>query len=90
MGLVGLLLYFLTFSSWSSARFRDLGNQPVFVVRACIRMTQMPISVEACGVPTAPLAPAVPLGRGPVDEKVIQERFQEFKSLFERRPYKRQ
>ena len=31
--------------------------------------------------------PAVPLGRGPVDKKVIQERFQEFKSLFERQPY---
>ena len=34
--------------------------------------------------------PAVPRGRGPVDEKVIQERFQEFKSSFERRPYQRQ
>ncbi|CAH3174737.1 unnamed protein product, partial [Porites lobata] len=45
---------------------------------------------QACGVPTAPLVPAVPRGRGPVDEKVIQERFQEFKSSFERRPYQRQ
>ena len=34
--------------------------------------------------------PAVPRGRDPVDEKVIQERFQEFKSSFERRPYQRQ
>ena len=34
--------------------------------------------------------PAVPRGRGPVDEKVIQERFQEYKSSFERRPYERQ
>ena len=34
--------------------------------------------------------PAVRRGRGPVDEKVIQERFQEFKSSFERRPYQRQ
>ena len=39
---------------------------------------------QVCRVPTAPLLPAVPLGRGPVDEKVIQERFQE------RRPYQRQ
>jgi len=34
--------------------------------------------------------PAVPRGRGPVDEKVIQECFQEFKSPFELRPYQRQ
>ena len=45
---------------------------------------------QACGVPTAPLVSAVPRGRGPVDEKVIQERFQEFRSSFERRPYQRQ
>ena len=55
MGLVGLSLDFLIFSRLrSSARFRDHGNQPVFVVRACIRMTQMPISVKRVGFPLRP------------------------------------
>ena len=54
-GLVGLSLYFLIFCRlWSSARFCDLGNQPVFVVRACIRMTQIPISVKRVGFPLCP------------------------------------
>ena len=87
-GTCGLVAVFSNFSLlWSSARFRDLGNQPVFVVRACIRTTQMPISV---GFPLCPKCQLFLVCRGPVDEKVIQERFQEFKSSFERRPYQRQ
>ena len=62
MGLVGLSLYFLIFSRlWSSARFRDLGNQPVFVVRVCIRMTQMPISVKRVGFPLRPWCQLFPV-----------------------------
>lgn len=84
MGLEGLLLYFLIFSRLqSSARFCALGNQPDL-------NDADDNFCQACGVPTAPLVSAVPHGRGPVDEKVIQERFQEFKSLFERWPYQHQ
>ena len=49
-------------------------------------MTQMPISVKRVGFPLRPFF----FGKGAVDEKVIQERFQEFKPSFERRHYQRQ
>ena len=57
----GLSLYFLIFSLLRSARFRDLGNQPVFVVRVCIRMTQMPISVKHVGFPLCPWCQLFPV-----------------------------
>lgn len=62
VGLVGLSLYFLIFSRlWSSARFRDLGNQPVFKVRACIRITQMLISVKRVQFPLRPWCQLFPM-----------------------------
>lgn len=48
----------------SSAWFRDVGNQPVFVVQA------YPDDADACGIPTLLLVPAVALGRSTVDDKV--------------------
>jgi len=45
---------------------------------------------QACGVATAPIVLAVHQGRDHVDEKAIQERFQNFKSSFGCKPYQHQ
>ena len=45
---------------------------------------------QACGVVTAPVKPAVQLGRGAVDERAILERFQSFKSSVGHKSYQRQ
>ena len=45
---------------------------------------------QACGIVTAPVKPAVQLGRGAVDEKAILQRFQSFKSFVGYKPYQRQ
>ena len=55
----------LSSSSW----FRDVGNQPVFVVHAYPDDADA-IFCQACGVLTLLLVPAVALGRGTVDDKV--------------------
>ena len=53
----------------SFAWFRDVGNQPVFVVHAYPDDADA-IFCQACGVPTLLLVPAVALGRSTVDDKV--------------------
>ena len=94
VGLVGLSLYFLTFPPLFPLYGLLLDSatlEPARLCGSCLYPNDADANFcQACGVPTAPLVPAVPLDRGPVDEKVIQERFHEFKSSFERRSYQRQ